>query len=242
MSEVKAHYDTLLGSVYSWIIGDFDSACARNSALLERLNISPALDGLAVDLGAGPGNQSVPLAERGFAVVAIDFCASLLDELRTHAGSLDIRPVHADIVDFRCHLDRDPELVVCMGDTLVHLPDRDTAQRVLVDAADALQAGGSIVISIRDYDTPGPTGADRFIPIRSSPEQIFTCFLEYEEDIVQVHDILQQKSGDEWRLSISGYQKLRLGMDWVETVLGSQGLRTIDRLDDDGMRVLHARK
>ncbi len=242
MDPVKKHYDKLLGSVYSWILGDFDSASARNARLFERLGVRPINSGLAVDLGAGPGSQSVPLVKRGFDVIAMDFCETLLDELRSHAGGDSVTTILADITDFRRHLGTEPDLVVCMGDTLVHLPERSAAERLLIDAAQAVGGGGSVVISIRDYDAPGPTGADRFIPIRNSDDQIFTCFLEYEEDVVQVHDILQRRRDGEWTLSVSGYRKLRISMDWVAATLETQGLRIAARFADDGMLVLHARK
>ena len=154
----------------------------------------------------------------------------------------NITTVLADITEFRRHLRSKPDLIVCMGDTLVHLPERSAAERLLVDAARAVGAGGSVVISIRDYDAPGPTGAERFIPIRNSDDRIFTCFLEYEEDAVQVHDILQYRHDGEWTLSVSGYRKLRIGMDWVAGTLEAEGLRTAARFEDDGMLVLHARK
>ena len=242
MDPVKKHYDKLLGSVYSWILGDFDSASARNARLFERLGVRPVNSGLAVDLGAGPGSQSIPLVKRGFDVVAMDFCETLLDELRSHAGGDKVTTVLADITEFRRHLRGEPDLIVCMGDTLVHLPERSAAKQLLMDAARAVSADGSVVISIRDYDAPGPTGADRFIPIRNSDDQIFTCFLEYEEDVVQVNDILQRRRDGEWTLSVSGYRKLRISMDWVAATLETQGLRIAARFEDDGMLVLHARK
>ena len=242
MDAVKAHYDKLLGSVYSWILGDFETARDSNARLFEELGITPRASGIAFDLGSGPGCQSLPLADRGFDVTAIDFCAALLDELRSHAGGDRVTTVLDDILNFRTHLQAAPELIVCMGDTLVHLPERSAAQQLLEAAARSLAEDGSIVISIRDYEVPGPVGADRFIPIRSSEDTIFTCFLEYEDDIVRVHDLLQRRSNGEWQLSISAYQKLRIGMNWVADILAGKGLDIMARTESNGMLVLHARK
>ena len=236
VSDVRQHYDTLLGSVYSWILGDFDTARAHSAALFDRLGLAPADGALAVDLGAGPGCQSIPLAELGYQVVAIDFCAALLQELKAHPGGERVATVLADIAEFRRYLSGTPELIVCMGDTLVHLPDRRTAERLLVDAAEALADGGSLVISIRDYDAPGPTGADRFLPIRSTDDMIFTCFLEY------VHDILQRLDDGVWTLSVSGYDKQRLGLGWVAGVLESAGMQVAAPFEAGGLWVLHARR
>lgn len=242
MDTVQKHYDQLLGSVYSWILGDFDRAYKENAQLFDQLGIRPARNAQALDLGAGPGCQSLPLAALGFSVTAIDFCQELLDELQGHPGNEAVRTVLADIRSFADRLDEAPELIVCMGDTLVHLPSHDDAERLLRDIATSIAAGGSVIISIRDYDQPGPTGADRFIPLRSADEQIFTCFLEYEDDVVQVHDLLQRRVNGEWQLSVSGYQKLRVSVDRVVKLLSVAGLTVTHRLEHAGMQVVHARK
>ena len=168
-------------------------------------------------------------------------CADLLTELRNHAGERTIRAVCDDICGFRQHVDR-ADLVVCMGDTLVHLPDRTQVEALLVDMAAAVVAGGTVLVSIRDYVSPGPTGKDRFIPIRSSRDRIFTCFLEYDEDVVNVHDILQCRDGDTWTLDVSGYRKLRLDIDWVAGLLARAGLDVRRRFDAAGMLGLLARR
>lgn len=241
MNDVKKHYDSLLGPVYSWILGDFEQAQAKNATLFDRLGLLPVETGVAVDLGAGPGCQSVPLADRGYDVVAIDFCTELLDELRVHAGERSVRTVCDDIGNFRKHVER-ADLVVCMGDTLVHLQDLAAVESALRDMAAAVVAGGSVVISIRDYVSPGPTGKDRFIPIRSSRDRIFTCFLEYGDEVVDVHDILQSRDGDTWTLEVSGYRKLRLDIEWVAGVLARAGLDVRHRFDAAGMLGLVARR
>ena len=66
-------------------------------------------------------------------------------------------------------------------------------------------------------------GSARFIPVRSDAERILTCFLEYAPDYVDVHDLLQERDGDAWRLRISVYRKLRLEPQWIATSLKSRG-------------------
>ena len=242
MSDVRRHYNQLLGAVYSWIIGDLQSAIDRNSRLFDRLGLSPRANGHALDLGAGPGVQSIPLADRGYRVTAIDFCADLIDELEKSAGDRAITAIEGDIRDFERHLDSAPELIVCMGDTLVHLPDDQAAEELLIRGASALDAGGRFIISIRDYESPGPTGADRFIPIRSTDERIFTCFLEYGEDAVLINDILQTRTAAGWHLEVSSYRKIRFGVGRVKAVLSGTGLDIAVETEDEGMQVIVAQK
>ena len=242
MKTVRDHYDHFLGPVYSWILGDFDSARRRNVALFNDLELAPRQGAIAVDLGAGPGCQSLPLAGIGYHVLAIDFCADLIDELAGHAGALPIRAVCDDLAAFRSHMSDPADLIVCMGDTLVHLPDERTVERVLDDVCESLSPGGRFIYSIRDYFSVVPEGPERFIPIRSSETQIFTCFLDYRDKFVHVHDILHQKLGDGWQMTISDYRKLRLDSAVVDERLRAGGLRMSARMLVDGMIVCVAEK
>lgn len=224
MEAVKDHYDSFLGPVYSWTLGDFSSAARRNADLFASIPLSPGSKASAVDLGCGPGCQSVPLAQLGYDVVAIDFCRELLDELEARASGLRIRTVCDDLLNFREHMSDAADVIVCMGDTLVHLPDPGAVEAVLDDVCKALKPGGRFIYAIRDYVSSEPVGAQRFIPVRSDDEQIFTCFLDYAEDKVHVHDILHRKTDGGWQMTISDYLKLRLDSRAIDQRLERNGL------------------
>ncbi len=58
-------------------------------------------DDLIVDLGAGIGALTVPLARRGSHVIALEQHADSVAALRRRVLSLDVTVVHGDIRDFR---------------------------------------------------------------------------------------------------------------------------------------------
>jgi SAM-dependent methyltransferase len=242
LKSVRKHYDEFLAPVYSWILGDFDTAYHANVDLFERLRLSPEQGDLAADLGCGPGCQSLPLAERGFRVVAIDFCQELLDELAERGGDLQITTVCDDLTDFEQHIGDSPDLIVCMGDTLVHLPDSASVDQLIDRVCSALKPGGTFVYSIRDYVSSEPTGADRFVPIRADNQQIFTCFLDYREKVVHVHDMLYVKEDGAWKMHISDYLKLRLDSVEINQRLQANGLDISQQLTEKGMIVVVATK
>ena len=242
MKTVQSHYDQFLGPVYSWILGDFEIAEQRNDGFFESINLSPHENGIAVDLGCGPGCQSLPLARRGFNVLAIDFCQELLDELDTRKGNAAIHTVCDDLTNFRSHMSEPADLIVCMGDTLVHLPDMATVDAVINDVCDSLAPGGKFLYAIRDYVSLMPEGPDRFVPIRASDEKIFTCFLDYKDDVVHVHDILHRRVDGEWQTEISDYLKLRLDGEHLNAHMCSRGLVISDRSLADGMIVVTAER
>jgi SAM-dependent methyltransferase len=234
---VKEHYDGFLGSVYSWILGDFETAVERSASFFADLGLSPGNGATAVDLGSGSGCQSIPLARLGYDVLAVDFCQTLLSELSDHAASLPVTPVCDDIANFRAHMSAPADLIVCMGDTLVHLPDEATVVSVVDDVCRSLKPGGRFVYAIRDYFGAVPAGADRFLPIRSTADRIFTCFLDYEENSVHVHDVLHERQGDTWRMEISDYRKLRLATDTIDRRLEIGGLALSPHTRHEGMIV-----
>jgi SAM-dependent methyltransferase len=228
MSMTALHYEKHLGRIYTWMIGDLDAAFARSRVELDELGIQPSTDGTAVDLGAGFGLHSVPLAERGYAVTAIDSYKPLLDELRA-STSLPIKTIVGDLLGFRTYIQDPVDVIVCMGDTLTQLPDFPDVDSLLDTAAAALRPGGVFAVTFRDYLSRTLQGNDRFIAIRSDETRILTCFLEYDADRVTVHDLLHEKEQGGWRQRISSYLKLRLSPERVVERLKKLGF--VVRLD-----------
>jgi 2-polyprenyl-3-methyl-5-hydroxy-6-metoxy-1,4-benzoquinol methylase len=58
----------------------------------------------------------LPLARRGYNVVAIDSYEPLLQELESRAGSLAVRAVNADMLQFRSQVAKSVDVIHCMGD------------------------------------------------------------------------------------------------------------------------------
>jgi len=215
MNTAKDHYDQQLASIYSWMSGTAEAAIKRNHDLFRQLEIDSTPRGLAVDLGAGSGFQSIPLAELGFSVVAVDFCAALLSELSDRANHLSIHTIQDDILNFSKYIGEQAQIIVCMGDTLTHLESLSLVQSLLLNIGRSLVIGGKLILTFRDYVSVEPHGTQRFIPVRSDESTILTCFLEYREDIVEVYDLLYRKDGERWVLNASSYPKLRVDKDWV---------------------------
>ncbi|MBW4695981.1 MAG: methyltransferase domain-containing protein [Lyngbya sp. HA4199-MV5] len=241
MNTVKNHYDQQLASVYSWMAGTPEGALKRNQDFFRQLRID-SKRGLAIDLGTGSGFQSIPLAELGFSVLAIDFCAALLSELSDRAKHLPIRTVHDDILNFPHYVEEPAQIIVCMGDTLTHLESLHSIQSLLLNVERALAIGGNLILTFRDYASVELQGTQRFIPVQSDQSIILTCFLEYHEDTVEVYDLLHRKDGEQWILSVSSYPKLRVDRNWVCDQLQKAGLQVVQNEMINGMICLVAQK
>src|SRR5262245_37799097 len=138
MKTAKEHYDTHLAAIYDWMAGGFENAVVRNNAFFDRLKLAEVPRGLAIDLGAGSGFQSIPLAWLGFQVVAVDFSAPLLGKLKRRTRFVPVRIVEDDILNFPRHIDVKAQMIVCMGDTLTHLKSFEEVRQLLLKAEQSL--------------------------------------------------------------------------------------------------------
>ncbi len=229
MPTVDEHYERLLSQHYTWMFGvSFEDRVTEQKSFLSR-TLAPLRytrqNALAVDLGCGPGFQTIALAQLGFSpVIAVDTSAELLDELRSHVGSLPVRAEKADLRDLPAIVQTgQATVIVCMGDTLTHLPEKSDVSTLFRGVFERLRPGGMFVITYRDL-TKELHGTDRFIPVRSDENKIMTCFLEFEnQDSVVVHDLVYMRQDAGWSLNKSSYRKLRLGIDWVREELSGAG-------------------
>lgn len=222
--EVQEHYDTLLAQNYVWIAGGWDAGCKRARRFISDHAVTPNGTGVAVDLGAGSGFYSVALAEAGYRVIAIDFSAPMLEILKFHAGNLPIRPVHADIRTLVAWEKQQPELIVCMGDTLTHLPDYVSARNLIRRCARELTKGGTLILSCRNYSDK-PPGSTAVFPVQRDEDRIFLCRIDYGIERVRVTDILYTRESGSWERMSGTYSKLPVAPDSLRQMLSDAGFR-----------------
>lgn len=219
---VKEHYDKHLGHFYSWMLGDFQTKCNEFKKLLIENSITPKTNPIAIDLGSAHGIQSIPLAEMGFHVLAVDFNKQLLEELKTNAKDLNIQAINDDIRNV-AHLYHKPCLIVCCGDTLSHLDSQSDVSTFIANMANTLATNGKLILSFRDYSIP-LKGSERFIPVKSDSHKILTCILDYEEAFVHVTDLLHTQTDNKWEQKVSTYKKIRLRTEKIVACLENNGM------------------
>ena len=233
MATVKQHYAEVLAKVYSWMLGGFDRALGKNTEFFKKHNITPEKSKVAIDLGAGCGFQSIPLARMGFTVTAIDLDEKLLDELQANSGDLKIETVKDDLINFEQYVNS-TELIVCMTDTLLHLESKEKVSSLFRKVFTSLEDEGKFIITFRDLSQE-LSELDRFISLKSDEQTILTCFLEYEPDTVKVHDLLYKYDRGSWKLNKSFYRKLRLSPQWVDKNLKNVGFSQIESESNNGL-------
>ncbi len=222
--KIKEHYENHLANYYSWIIGDFNAKANETQRFFQSHDIKPVSSKIAIDLGAGCGLQSIPLAKIGFEVKAIDFSKKLLDELKNKSDGLSIEAIENDILNFDAYSDSKPELIVCMGDTLTHLDSMVAIRQLIKNNYQILLKNGRQVLTFRDLTSELKEEA-RFIPVNSDNNRIFTCFLEYHLTYVKVFDIVYEKEKGRWIQKISSYKKLIISRGVIKEYFEDAGFK-----------------
>ena len=235
------HYDAFLAGSYEWINGGLDDQVRKNKIFFSSHSVTPRDNRIVIDLGAGCGFHSIPLAQLGYSVTAVDFCQPLLDELRSHAGALPIVTVQSDVLLYSSWAGRHPALIICMGDTLTHLPSLTEVQDLVRQCFSELDPGGRLVLTLRDYSRE-PDGAVVVIPVERGEDRIFLCRLKYHTGSVTVLDILYSRGHGIWGRTAGEYTKIRIPPDILIRMLTGAGFGIEYSGVNNGMITVIARK
>ena len=104
MATVTEHYATHLAPIYVWMAGGAEAALQAGATEIEAMSLPSSRADAVIDLGAGFGMHSIPLARRGAHVTAIDTSAELLHTLTELGGTLPITAIKDDLLAFPNHI------------------------------------------------------------------------------------------------------------------------------------------
>lgn len=240
MASIREHYDTHLAPHYDWVFGGREKKIKENQLFFSAHGIVDGKGKKALDLGCGSGFQAIPLAEAGYAVVGVDISTELLRQLGENARD-GITLVHSDMVEFFQHNHEQYAVCVCMGDTLTHLAEMEEVELVLQSVYHSLSNDGIFIATFRDYSTE-LVGTNRFIPVRQSHDTLWTCFLEYGEQHVDVYDIIHRCVDGQWTMATSMYTKIRISVEWLVQTMHDSGFEDITAEKEQGIIVVSGKK
>jgi len=252
-AQTQSHYD-YLAHYYDWMTGDFETNFEETLKFFRNNNIHiPRKEnGIVVDLGAGSGAQTIPLAVLGYNVIAVDFCQKLLNILEERAKERNVldkvNTICGDLLKFTESTPKSGvEMVVCMGDTLTQLGNMEEVKRLLFKISNVLQPNGIMVLTFQNLaDVEADKTLNKFIPMRNDDNTIFTCYLEFEKTHVKVHELLYVKQTDDqnqkeesqptlygptpdknqkWKLYQGWYKKVRLHYEDIWELLRKMGFQ-----------------
>ena len=139
-----------------------------------------------------------------------------------------------DIRFIKKYKDLNPELIICIGDTVAHLDSKEEIKQFIKKVYETLIPKGKFILTFHDYGTE-LIDESRFIPVKSDANKILICFLEYFPEKVKVTDILYNKADENWTQTLSSYYKVRVTKDYITSCLENSGFKitfidTINRM------------
>jgi SAM-dependent methyltransferase len=136
------NYDSL-AALYQLQYANYRDDIAFYNRLAERLNASRILE-----LGAGSGRVSIPLARRGLEVTGLELSAKMLEIGRENATSdgVKVNFMHGDARDFK--LDQQFPLVIAPFNALMHLYTLSEQDRALSCIKAHLEPGGVFAFDV----------------------------------------------------------------------------------------------
>lgn len=236
---VARHYETLLGAVYAWSVSGAGDPFARAGAWLSRHGLDRGERYL--DLGAGFGAHTVPLCRAGRVVTAVDQDEGLLRQLRRRleAERLVASVTRADLVEHvAAAAPASIDVVLCLGDTIAHLPERAAVTAMLAAGARVVRPGGAVALSYRDTTRLVAEGTARFHEVARDGRRILHCLVEaLDQERVRITDLLTEVGPEGLTTRIGDYLKLRLAPAWVAAAAGEAGLELERAIEDGGLVV-----
>ena len=126
-----------------------------------------------LDIGAGTGRNTLPLAREGFPVNAVELAPALVEILArdAKAENLPVRIVQADAVSERLDLGDVPYKLVFLSEVIAsHIRDVPSCRAIFEEAAAALTPGG--LLAFNAFMAMGP-----YVPDALARElsQVFWC-------------------------------------------------------------------
>jgi SAM-dependent methyltransferase len=158
MDETKHFYDDL-ASYYHLIFENWDASMARQGDALvglirAELAQSQLLGARILDAACGIGTQTLPLAARGFQLVARDLSPAAVARLRREADArrLVIDAAVADMRQVGSSVVGSFDVVLAFDNSVSHLLTDDDLRSAFRQFLGLLRLGGVFLCSVRDYE------------------------------------------------------------------------------------------
>lgn len=136
------HYD----AVYELSYGRFYDWMTRVTCeQIEKVIPPPAR---LVDFGAGTGRMSIPLAQAGYQITAVEPCREMLLQLEQKAekSKVKVETFLGRMDEF--HTEQPFDLAICVFTVLLYILDDETLQFSFQSVADCLKPGGFFLVDV----------------------------------------------------------------------------------------------
>lgn len=142
-----------------------------------------------VDFGAGTGRLSIPLAQKGYKVTAVEPCMEMLDELKAKDTLQGVESVCSRMQDFQSEARFD--VALCVFTVILYLLDEDSLRKSMEAAHRALRPEGLLILDVpsgaifRGYSTREHT-LERTVTV--TPQSGKGDIFNYRDELMVLHE------------------------------------------------------
>lgn len=137
-------------SFYSHLSNHYDDIFPINPTQVAFLSSTFAGKKTILDIGAGTGTTAIALEKAGYSVTALEYDECMIEKI--HEKTKQISIVNGDMRDLHKLFSSLFDAIYCVGNTLVHLRDKQEIQDVLSQCYSLLDDNGVLVLQIVNYN------------------------------------------------------------------------------------------
>lgn len=148
-------HERSIANRYDAFVADTPLCRVDHQLLADRLpGVTAGRPEVVLDLGCGSGRLAIPLASRGYDVLAVDLSLPMLQVLMNKApldksfGRID--PIHANLVELGCLADNRADHAICLFSTLGMIQFRANRRMMLQHVARIVRPGGSLILHVHN--------------------------------------------------------------------------------------------
>ena len=139
--------------LYNDLSAVYDIIFPENRAATEFLSKDLKAKSRVLDIACGSGNYSIALAEKGHDVTGIDLDETMIGAALRKTKGMRVSFTAGDMLNIdRMFSGQRFDLIFCIGNSLVHLPNRESVSEFAQKVSALLEPQGTCLIQIVNYD------------------------------------------------------------------------------------------
>ena len=193
-----------------------------------------------LDSACGTGMHAIALAQKGFETVGADFSAGMVDRARVNANTVGAA-VQFEVAGFgeleKTFGGESFDALLCLGNSLPHVSNKDHLISTLADFAACLKPGGLLLVQNRNFDAvmeKKMRWMEPQVACESGEEWIFLRFYDFESDeMINFHILTLNRKGEgAWQQTIRSTPLFPLLKEQMTTALERCGFKEIKYYGD----------